>query len=77
MIRITELALPLDYTPEALRAAIVRRLRTRDTELLEYALFKRSYDARKKSSVISFIYIVDATVRDEAAVLKRLADDQS
>ena len=35
MIRITELPLPLDYTPEALRQAVVKRLKIRDAELLE------------------------------------------
>ncbi len=76
MIRITELALPLDYTPEALRAAIVQRLRIRDADLLEYTLFKRSYDARKKNTGILFICIVDVKVADEAAVLKRFARDR-
>ena len=76
MIRITELPLPLDYTPEALRAAVVKRLKIRDTELLEHALFKRSYDARKKNTGILFICIVDVTVADEAAVLKRFAQDR-
>ena len=76
MIRITELPLPLDYTPEALRAAVVKRLKIRDTELLEHTLFKRSYDARKKNTGILFICIVDVTVADEAAVLKRFAQDR-
>ncbi len=76
VIRITELALPLDYTPEALRAAIVRRLKIRDAELLEYTLFKRSYDARKKNEGIRFICIVDARVADEAAVLAKFARDR-
>ncbi len=67
MIRITELALPLDYTPEALRAAVVKRLKIRDAELLDFTLFKRSYDARKKNTGIFFICIVDAKVADEAA----------
>ena len=49
MIRITELALPLDYPPEALRKAVLQRLQIRDAELLECTLFKRSYDARKKT----------------------------
>ena len=35
MIRITELPLPLDYTPEALRQAVVKRLKIRDADLLE------------------------------------------
>ena len=76
MIRITELPLPLDYTPEALRAAVVKRLKIRDAELLEHTLFKRSYDARKKNTGILFICIVDVKVADEAAVLKRFAQDR-
>jgi uncharacterized FAD-dependent dehydrogenase len=75
LIRITELALPLDYTPEALRAAILKRLKIRDADLLEFTLFKRSYDARKKNTGILFICIVDAAVVDEARVLARFARD--
>src|SRR5687768_6330998 len=76
MLRITELALPLDYTPEALRAAVVKRLRIRDADLLEHTLFKRSYDARKKNTGILFICVVDVQVADEASVLKRFARDR-
>ncbi|MBB6095983.1 hypothetical protein HNQ60_004874 [Povalibacter uvarum] len=75
MIRITELSLPLDHAPEALRKAIVKRLKISDPELLDFSVFKRSYDARKKTSVITFVYIVDLTVRNEVAVLRRFADD--
>ncbi len=74
MIRITELPLPLDYPPDALRKAVLKRLQIRDADLLEVTLFKRSYDARKKSA-IKFICIVDVSVRDEAAVLERFARD--
>ncbi len=76
MLRITELPLPLDYTPETLRAVLVKRLKIRDADLLEHTLFKRSYDARKKNTGILFICIVDVTVADEAAVLKRFAQDR-
>lgn len=76
MIRITELPLPLDYTPETLRQAILQRLVVPSDELLDFNLFKRSYDARKKNSGIFFICVVDVTVRDEASVLKRLARDR-
>jgi uncharacterized protein len=74
VIRLTELALPLDYPPDALRNAVLKRLQLRDADLLDVQLFKRSYDARKKSA-IKFICIVDVSVRDEAAVLKRFARD--
>ncbi|MGY8819617.1 MAG: NAD(P)/FAD-dependent oxidoreductase [Pseudomonadales bacterium] len=77
MIRINELQLPLDHPAEALRQAIVTRLKISDTELLDFTVFKRSYDARKKNSEITFVYIIDVSVTDEAKVLERLADDRN
>jgi hypothetical protein len=76
VIRITELALPLDCPPLALRKAIVKRLGIEPDDLLDYTVFKRSYDARKKHAV-TFVYIVDLTARDEAAILKRLGNDRN
>ena len=75
VIRITELSLPLDSDSLALRSAILRRLTLNSAELLDFTVFKRSYDARKKNSSITFVYIIDVAVRDEAAILERLADD--
>ncbi|MDX1633447.1 MAG: NAD(P)/FAD-dependent oxidoreductase [Marinobacter sp.] len=75
MIRVTELALPLDHPEQALRAALLQRLQLRESELLHFTVFKRSYDARKKNSEIKFVYIIDLAVRDEGAVLARFADD--
>ncbi len=75
MIRITELTLPLEAPDTALREAVLKRLRLAPDELRGFTVFKRSYDARKKSSTITFVYIVDVEVRDEAAVLRRFARD--
>ena len=75
MIRITELSLPLDGPADALRKSIVRRLRIGDADLLDFTVFKRSYDARRKNSDVMFVYIVDVNASDEAAILKRFADD--
>ena len=75
MLRITELKLPLDHPEEALRPAIVQRLGIGPDDLLDFSLFKRSYDARKKSSELQFIYTIDCSVRDEAALLAKFADD--
>ncbi|WP_166358804.1 NAD(P)/FAD-dependent oxidoreductase [Pseudomonas akapageensis] len=77
MLRITELKLPLDHPDEALRPAIVQRLGIADDELLEFTLFKRSYDARKKSSELHFIYTIDLSVRDEAALLRKFSEDRN
>ncbi len=76
LIRIEGLSLPLDYTPLALRRAVLQRLAIGEAELLEVLLFKRSHDARKKNSGILYSCIVDVAVRDEAAVLRRCAGDR-
>ena len=80
MIRITELQLPLaeksvENTPEELRVAILERLGIDSNALVDFSVFKRSYDARKKHEAIRFVYIVDVTVRDESSVLRRHAND--
>lgn len=75
MIRITELALPLDHPPEALRQAITRRLGIADKDLSDFTVFKRSYDARKKNTEITFVYIVDLSASNEPEILARLAGD--
>ncbi len=59
MLRITELKLPIDHPEEDLRPAIVQRLGIASDDLLDFTLFKRSYDARKKSSELCFIYTID------------------
>ncbi|HEY9104683.1 NAD(P)/FAD-dependent oxidoreductase [Chitinimonas sp.] len=74
MLRINELRLPLDHTPEALPQAIAQRLKIQPAELLEYTVFKRSYDARR-GHPLTLIYTIDFQVRNEAALQKRLAHD--
>ena len=75
MLRISELKLPLDHPESALREAILARLGIPSDDLVDFTVFKRSYDARKKSAIV-LIYQIDAEVRGEAAVLARLAKDQ-
>jgi len=77
MIRITELALPLDHPEEAIKAAILKRLNIKASDLNEFTVFKRSYDARKKNSEIKFIYIIDAVIKNEDQVLARFEDDHN
>ena len=78
MLRITELKLPIDHPEEDLRPAIVQRLGIASDDLLDFTLFKRSYDARKKSSELCFIYTIDLTVKgDETALLRKFADDRN
>jgi uncharacterized FAD-dependent dehydrogenase len=72
MLRLTELRLPLGHAEGALRAAIVARLSVRDADLAQFTVFRRAYDARRKTA-IQLIYTVDCELAGEAAVLARLA----
>jgi len=74
MLRITELRLPLDHAEDALRPAVVRRLGIADADLLSLHVFRRAYDARKKSAIV-LIYTIDCEVREEAAVLSAKQGD--
>jgi uncharacterized FAD-dependent dehydrogenase len=74
MLRITELRLPLNHPDDALRPAILKRLGVRDADLLDFSVFKRSHDARKRHAMV-FIYTVDCTLRDEDAVRTRFEGD--
>ncbi|HEY7772448.1 MAG TPA: NAD(P)/FAD-dependent oxidoreductase [Marinagarivorans sp.] len=76
MIRINELSLPLDHAPHALHEAIAKRLNIPLDDVIDFTVFKRSYDARKKNTEITFVYIVDVNVRDSATVLAALAHDR-
>ncbi len=77
MLRITELRLPLDHAPEALRPAIVARLGMADADLQDFTVFKRAYDARKKTAIV-LIYTIDAQLASDelqAQALGRLKTD--
>ncbi len=69
-IRVNEIKLPLTHEPAALRQAVCQRLNIRDEELLSLNVFRRGYDARKKSDIY-FIYTLDVVTHDNAAVLAR------
>ena len=74
MLRLTEVKLPLDHEPGAIRAAALKRLKIDDGELIDCLIFRRAYDARKRAD-IHLVYTLDVAVRNEAAVLKKLRSD--
>ena len=74
MLRLTELKLPLDHTDADLKAAILKRLGIGAADLVGYTIFRRGYDARRKSN-IHFIYTVDVELSEESAVAVRRLDD--
>ena len=77
MLRITELTLPIDHADGALKPAIAARLGIAEGAVRELKVFKRGYDARRKSQGLSFVYTIDVDVQDEAGVLARLKGDRN
>ena len=78
MLRLTQITLPLDYVEADIPAAILQRLAraaVRADDVLSYRVFRRGYDARKKSAIV-FVFTLDVELRDEAAVLRALAAQQ-
>jgi hypothetical protein len=64
MLRLTDIKLPLDHAPEALKAAILKKLKLPAEALVEWHVFKRAHDARSRSAIF-YIYTVDVTLKDE------------
>ena len=75
MLRLTEVRLPLDHPQSALREAILQRLGIVPEELIAYSVFRRGFDARKKSDIV-LSYTLDVELRNPADALKRLAGDR-
>src|SRR5215831_14457738 len=69
MLRLTNIKLPLDHRPEALKAAILKMLKLPAEALLDWHVFRRAHDARNKNS-ISYIYTIDVTLKDESRAPK-------
>ncbi len=65
MLRLTEIQLPLDHTDDALKQAVINKLQLNNGELVDYSIFKRSYDARKKGN-IKLIYSLDVELVNDA-----------
>ena len=69
MLRLTDIKLPLDHPPEALKAAILKKLRLSAEALVDWRIFKRAHDARNKQAIF-YIYTVDVTLKDECRAPK-------
>ena len=69
MLRLTDIKLPLDHRPEALKAAILKKLRLPADALIDWRVFKRAHDARNKNAIF-YIYTVDVALTDESRAPK-------
>ena len=70
MLRLSNLALPLDYSESSLAAAVAKKCGLMPDQLLSCAVVRRSVDARKKDDV-HFVLTVHFRVKNEAALLKK------
>ena len=74
MLRISEIKLPLDHEDGELKTAILAKLQIKPDDLLTFSIYKRSYDARKKSNIL-LVYIVEAEVKNEEQLLERFKNN--
>ncbi len=72
MLRLAEIKLPLDHSPEDLITAAAQALALRPDQLGEITIFKRSHDARM--TPLRLVYVLDGALKDtqlEAELLER------
>ena len=74
MIRVFEVVLPLDHTPEDVVAAVAKRLGIGVHEVTRAEVFREGWDARRRGQV-SAVLGVDVETPAEDEVLQRLATD--
>ena len=74
MLRLSNIKLPLEHTEADLRSAIATKLAIKDSELLSYSVYKRSYDARKKKNIF-FIYSLDVDTSKNTQLLEQFVED--
>ncbi len=74
MLRLTNIQLPLEHTDADLRSAIMSKLVIKDSELVSYRVYKRSYDARNKKNIV-FIYSLDVDTCKNSQLIAQFAED--
>jgi uncharacterized protein len=76
VLRLNELKLPLDHTPDDLHEAIIRRLRIQPRELRQHRVVKRSIDARRRSNIqLTYGLELDLDPALEQRLLQRFRRD--
>ncbi len=76
MLRLTNVKLPLNHQPEELEQAILATLNITAEQLTSFSIFKRGYDARKKSNII-LMYTLDVDTTKNAELIAEHAKNQN
>lgn len=74
MLRLTDIKLPLDHPSDAIEQAILNKLAITKDELVDFTVFKRGYDARKKNSIL-LIYTLDVSTKSDERLLGKFNKD--
>lgn len=76
MLRVNEIKLPIEqantlkHQEAEIKAALLKRLKIEDNDLVDFSIFKRGVDARKSHAIL-YVYSLDVKVRNEAKLLAK------
>jgi uncharacterized FAD-dependent dehydrogenase len=74
MLRLTDIKLPLDHPVDAIEQAILNKLSIAKADLIDFTVFKRGYDARKKNKIL-LIYTLDISTTIDEQLLETFSKD--
>ncbi|GAW97880.1 MULTISPECIES: NAD(P)/FAD-dependent oxidoreductase [Colwellia] len=74
MIRLTNIKLALDHQEHEIEQAILTKLAIKKVQLVNFTVFKRGYDARKKNNIF-LIYTLDVETTFNEELLTQFSDD--
>jgi len=75
MVRLQQIKLKIPHTDRQLFQKVCKLLRVGETAFTSYRITRRSLDARKKPELY-YVYTVEAELKDEPAVRKRMKNKQ-
>ncbi|WNC73298.1 NAD(P)/FAD-dependent oxidoreductase [Thalassotalea psychrophila] len=73
MIRLTDIKLDLNHQAHELQDAILERLQISEDQLVNFSMFKRGYDARRKNKII-LMYTLDVDTKINTELLAKFSN---
>lgn len=70
MLRISDIKLSLEEDEKVIKDKVAKKLKIKANDIVDYKIYKKSVDARKKNN-IHLVYTIDIRVKDEEVILKR------
>lgn len=70
MIRVAQIKISIDDSIDKVKELVLKQLRLKEHELLDYRIYKQSIDARRRGK-LDFVYTVDVAVKDEEKSWRR------